>query len=31
MTRDILSHAFGAAIMCVLLAWFGLYILGVVQ
>ena len=31
MTRDIILHAYGAAIMLVLSAWFVLYILGVVQ
>lgn len=30
MRTDIAFHAFGAAIMWVLLAWFGLYIVGVV-
>lgn len=31
MTRDILLHAFGSAVMLVLASWFVLYILGVVQ
>ena len=31
MTRDILLHAFGSAVMLILGAWFGLYLLGVVQ
>lgn len=29
MTRDILLHAFGSAVMLILSAWFVLYLIGV--